>query len=69
MDIMALFDWITLRDYDRAKALGQRCAVARYSRGNTLTQIRRYLNDADSAEIIRRGDRDMARLERAVGSR
>lgn len=69
MGIMAFFHWLTLRDYDQAKAEGQRRTVGRFSRGNVLTQNGRYLNDDDVECIVRKGDRDMAQLERASASR
>lgn len=69
MGMMTFFKWITLRDYEEAKEGAKRRAVSRFSRGNILIQNRRYLNEADAAKVVLRGDRDMAQLERACASR
>lgn len=69
MEIMAFIDWLTLKDYDKAKADGRRRIVARYSRGNVLVQRGRYLDQADAADVVRRGDVAMDKLERAAAGR
>lgn len=65
MGMMKFFKWITLRDYEEAMEGAKRRIIGRFSRGNILIQNRRYLNEDDAARVVRRGDRDMAQLERA----
>lgn len=66
MNLSTIFDWITVRDYDKAKADGQRRIVSRFARGNVLIQRGRYIDDIDAQELVRRGDRATERLERTI---
>ena len=65
MNIRTFLDWLMVRDYDTAKADAQRRVVARFSRGNVLVQLGRFITPGDASKIIRRGDRAMDRLQRA----
>lgn len=66
MILTPLFDWMTVRDYDKAKADALRRIVARFSRGNIKVQRGRYLDDRDFVSFVERGDAAMNRLERAA---
>jgi len=69
MNRLSLIDWVTLRDYDKAKALGTRRVVSRFIRGNVLAQSGHYMTDAEAAEVVRQGDQAMERLNRASKAR
>lgn len=58
--------WMTLADYDAAKADAIRAIFARFSRGNTLVQRGDYITEEDCVSIVRSGDRAMAELRRAA---
>ena len=61
-----LHDWLTLRDYDRARETALRGVVARYARGNIAMQEGRFLTKADMAELRREGDAAAERLRRKI---
>jgi len=69
MNLTSFTDWITLRDYDQAKAAGARKVVSRFIRGNVLAGAGHYMTADEAAEIVRRGDDDMERLNRAARAR
>jgi hypothetical protein len=69
MNLSSFIDWITLRDYDTAKAAGVRRVVSRFIRGNVRAQSGHYLTEAEATEIERRGDKAMERLDRAANAR
>ncbi len=69
MNLSHFMDWLSVRDYDNAKADAQRRIVARFSRGNVTVQRGRYLDGDDARDLVRRGDVAMERLERGARHR
>jgi hypothetical protein len=69
VNFITFLDWLTLRDYDKAKASGVRRVVARYIRGNVRAQSGNYMTDAEATQVAQRGDRAMERLDRAANAR
>lgn len=69
LSLSKIIEWLSVRDYDRAKDEGIRRIVGRYARGNVVVQAGRYMNEADASIVVRRGDKAMAQLERADTSR
>lgn len=53
----AIFDWLTLSDYEREQRDIVRKVVARYARGNVNLQNGRYIDQAALDELRQRGDR------------
>jgi hypothetical protein len=69
MNLSSFYDWLTLRDYDKAKAVGVRRVVSRFVRGNVRAQAGHYITEDEATAIALRGDRAMKRLDRAAGAR
>ncbi len=69
MKISSFVDWITVRDYDKAKEASERELVARLARGNVLLQLGHYITAEDASEITRLGDLAMDRLNKAAARR
>ena len=62
--IRAALDWLTLADYDRAKAAGTKAIVKRYTRGNIFLKNGLYLDKTAIDRLSVAGDRASARLKR-----
>ena len=61
-----VYAWFSLEDYVRASEHAKRQVVKRHTRGNVSTQNGWYLNEADLAELSKRGDEAAARLRKFV---
>ena len=62
MSTSSLFDWLLLRDYDRALEHGRTSVIRRLARGNVSFQNGDILDD-DALELLRRdGDRAIINL-------
>jgi hypothetical protein len=66
MAIRALCDWVTLRDYDRAKDRAAEEIEQQISRGNTLAQNGSCLEQPELDKVSMAADRAMVRIERRV---
>lgn len=61
-----IYAWFSLADYASASEHATRQVVKRYTRGNVSTQNGWYLNEADLAELSKRGDEAASRLRKFV---
>ncbi len=57
-----LINWLTLNDYDTAKAMAFRGVVDRYTRGNVAIQEGRYLTAADLKQLGKQDDKASANI-------
>lgn len=57
-----LIDKIFFNGYEAADAASTEAIVARYSRGNTSVQLRRYLNADKLKKLLSDGDNSARRL-------
>lgn len=66
MNIRAIYDWVTLRDYENAKERATDDIVERISRGNTLAQDGSSLERQDLNRISVAADSAMTKIEKQL---
>jgi|HubBroStandDraft_4_1064222.scaffolds.fasta_scaffold3140281_1 hypothetical protein len=64
--IRTLIDWLTLADYEAAKARATEEIVARLSRGNIVVQNGWFMDEAALANLSLAGDLAISRLQSLV---
>jgi hypothetical protein len=65
--ICAIYDWVTLKDYERAKEHATNQVVERISRGNTLAQDGSSMERQDLDHLSNAADRAMEKMQRRFG--
>lgn len=68
MNVRAVYDWVTLRDYDLAKERATDEVVGRFSRGNTLAQDGASLEQQELENLSLKADEAMRKLEALLPS-
>jgi hypothetical protein len=63
MNVRAVYDWVTMRDYDLAKERATDEVVERFSRGNTLAQNGSSLEEPELEDMSLQADEAMRELE------
>lgn len=59
-----IIDKIFFNGYNSVDAISTETVVARYARGNTSVQDKRYLNSSKLKKLLNAGDRAAKRLEK-----
>jgi hypothetical protein len=66
MNIRAVYDWVTLRDYENAKERATDEIVERISRGNTLAQDGSSMEQPELNRISIAADSAMKKIEKRL---
>jgi len=61
-----LFDWLALRDYDKAKKLSTDKIIRRQARGNVSVQNGWYMTRPELMALSRQADKHMENLHRLL---
>lgn len=64
--LRAIYEWVTLRDYDAAKERATDEVVERLSRGNTLAQDGSSIEEPELTRMSVAADIAMKKIERRV---
>jgi hypothetical protein len=64
--LRAIYEWVTLRDYDAAKERATDEVVERLSRGNTLAQDGSSMEEPELTRMSVAADKAMKKIERRV---
>jgi len=62
--IRSLYEWLTLKDYEKAKKRATAQIVSRFSRGNTSLQNGSYMDESELRDLTAAGDKAVENLRR-----